>query len=441
MQHRSSGRGPVPSLSEEAGQRLEGILARFAAAWRRGERPAIREYLAAGEKERLALLIELVHEDLEHRLQAGEPMRVESYLQEYPELRADSAVAVGLITAECTLRQRMAGNQAGLEEYLARFPEYAEALRSRLAGPMAGDGVATDAPTLAPPGSPAEASTIAPPASPNVASVFSPPAVQPAPEEPLSAAEGVAVAGYEVLGPLGKGGMGVVYQARQVGLDRLVALKMILHGSHAAPEDLERFRSEAQAVARLQHPHIVQVYEVGECQGRPYFSLEFCPGGSLEDQLDGTPWEPKRAAALVETLARAVHAAHQARVVHRDLKPANVLLTADGTPKVTDFGLAKRLDAEARLTQSGAILGTPSYMAPEQAGGKGREIGPAADVYALGAILYELLTGRPPFKGGTAMDTVLQLLSEEPVAVRRLQQKVPRDLETALSEETYLSVE
>src|SRR5262249_5846846 len=155
--------------------------------------------------------------------------------------------------------------------------------------------------------------------------------------------------------------------------------KMILSGGHASPADLARFRTEAEAVARLLHPNIVQVYETGTHAGLPYFSLEFCPGGSLDRRLDGTPWGPAPAAALVEALARAMHAAHQAGVVHRDLKPANVLLADDGTPKVTDFGLAKRLDGAAGLTQPGAMLGTPSYMAPEQAGGDGRHVGPAAD--------------------------------------------------------------
>jgi tetratricopeptide (TPR) repeat protein len=238
------------------------------------------------------------------------------------------------------------------------------------------------------------------------------------------------VPGYEILGVLGKGGMGVVYRARQLGLGRLVALKMILHAGHAGPDERQRFLAEAEAVARLQHANIVQVHEVGEHQGLAYFSLEFCPGGSLERRLDGTPWEAKRAAQLVETLARAVQAAHQAQIIHRDLKPANVLLTADGRLKVTDFGLAKRLDEKSK-TQRGAILGTPSYMAPEQAEGKGTTaVGPATDVYALGAVLYELITGRPPFKAATPLDTVLQVMNEEPVAVRRLQPKVPRDLET-----------
>jgi tetratricopeptide (TPR) repeat protein/tRNA A-37 threonylcarbamoyl transferase component Bud32 len=236
------------------------------------------------------------------------------------------------------------------------------------------------------------------------------------------------VPGYEILGELGKGGMGVVYKARQIRLNRLVALKMILHAEHASKDERRRFKAEAEAVARLQHPNIIQIYEVGEHRGLPYFSLEYCAGGSLEPRLNGTPWDPKEAARLVEALARAMAYAHQRDIVHRDLKPANVLLGDDGAPKITDFGLAKRLDVSVH-TQSGAVMGTPSYMAPEQAQGR-KEVGPAADVYALGTILYELLVGRPPFKAATALDTVLQVISDEPVALRRLQSKVPRDLET-----------
>jgi len=237
------------------------------------------------------------------------------------------------------------------------------------------------------------------------------------------------VPGYELLGELGRGGMGVVYRARQVKANRLVALKMILAGGHAGAAELARFRTEAEAIARLQHPNIVQVHEVGEHEGKPFFSLEFCGGGSLAQKLNGTPLPAREAAELVEALARAMQAAHARGVIHRDLKPANVLLAEDGTPKVTDFGLAKKLD-EAGQTQSGAVLGTPSYMAPEQAAGKGKEIGPLADVYALGAILYECLTGRPPFRAATALDTILQVVNDEPVPPSQLQSKTPRDLET-----------
>ena len=226
------------------------------------------------------------------------------------------------------------------------------------------------------------------------------------------------VLGYTLLGELGRGGMGVVYKAQQTGLKRIVALKMVIGGGVAGPQQRQRFRTEAEAVARLQHPNIVQVFEVGEHDGLPFFSLEYCPGGSLAQRLDGTPLPPREAAQLVETLARAVQAAHEQKIVHRDLKPGNILLTSDGSPKIADFGLAKKLDAVEVLTESNAIVGTPSYMSPEQARGKSRDLGPSADIYALGTILYELLTGRPPFKGATAMETLLQVAGDEPLRLR-----------------------
>jgi len=237
------------------------------------------------------------------------------------------------------------------------------------------------------------------------------------------------VPGYEILAVLGRGGMGVVYKARQVKLRRVVALKMILAGGHATSGDLDRFRIEAESIARLQHPNIVQIHEVGEHDGLPYFSLEFCDGGSLEKKLGGTPLPPGEAASLIEKLGRAMQAAHDKGVIHRDLKPGNVLLAEDGTAKITDFGLAKKLD-EGGKTQTGSIMGTPSYMAPEQAGGKTEKLGPACDIYALGTMLYECLTGRPPFRAATPLDTVMQVLSEEPVPLRHLNARVPPDLET-----------
>jgi WD40 repeat protein/tetratricopeptide (TPR) repeat protein len=236
---------------------------------------------------------------------------------------------------------------------------------------------------------------------------------------------------YEVLDELGKGGMGVVYRARHIHLNRVAALKMILGGARIGPEHYERFRTEAEAVAKLDHPNIVRVYDVGEHQGSPYIALELIEGGSLAKKAAGKPQSAKYAAQTVESLCRAVHAAHQQNIIHRDLKPANVLLTLDGQPKVTDFGLAKdTAQAQSGLTNAGSILGTPSYMAPEQAAGRVMDIGPATDVYALGAILYELLTGRPPFRGETAIDTIRQVLDGEAVPPRALIHTVPKDLDT-----------
>jgi serine/threonine protein kinase len=282
------------------------------------------------------------------------------------------------------------------------------------------------------------------------------------PRGPAAGADLPAVPGYEIVGELGRGGMGVVYQARQLGLQRAVALKMILAEPQTGPKRLARFRAEAAVIARLQHPNIVQIYDVGEIAGRPYIVLEFVAGGSLARHLRGTPQPVRPAAQMIETLARAVHAAHAAGVIHRDLKPANILLqrpeargqrsedrgqpdelsadlcplTSDLWPKITDFGLAKCTDGDGEApdlrdpTVTGEVLGTPNYMAPEQAMVPRQTVGPAADVYALGAILYELLTGRPPFTGGTPLATVLQVLHNEPVAVTSLQPGVPRDLET-----------
>ncbi len=238
------------------------------------------------------------------------------------------------------------------------------------------------------------------------------------------------VPGYTVEGVLGHGGVGVVYRAWHLRLHRPVALKMLLAGAHAQPTEQERFQREAEAVAALRHPNIVQVYDVGDVDGRLYFTMELVEGGNLAEQIQGVPQPARQAAALVATVADAIQAAHQCGIVHRDLKPGNILLTKDGTPKVTDFGLARRLESGAGLTLSGVPMGTPSYMAPEQARGDRDAIGPATDIYALGAILYELLTGRPPFRSETASATLHQVVKEDPVPPRRLNPRAPRDLQT-----------
>lgn len=265
---------------------------------------------------------------------------------------------------------------------------------------------------------------------------------------------------YEILQEIGKGGMGRVYKARQLSLKRIVALKVVLSGVHARPEELLRFRIEAEAVARLQHPNIVQIFEVGELEGLPFFSLEYVEGGSLASQLNGTPLPARAAAELTLTLAEAIDFAHEHGIIHRDLKPANVLLTAQldahglsrkrsltgsslrssgisasvrtaGTiAKITDFGLAKRLDEESGQTKSGSIMGTPSYMAPEQAAGERHQISPMTDVYGLGAIFYELLTGRPPFRAATPWETVNQVLRQDAPSPSLLNPSIDRDVET-----------
>jgi WD40 repeat protein len=237
------------------------------------------------------------------------------------------------------------------------------------------------------------------------------------------------VGGYAIRGELGRGGMGVVYEAWQEPLRRAVALKMMLGSRFADPRQRTRFRAEAEAVARLQHPNIVQIHEVGEHEGLPFFTLELVGGGSLAARLRGRPQPPRQAAEWLEVLARAVQHAHGHGVVHRDLKPANVLLTADGALKVADFGLAKPIEGVPAQTASGMIVGTPEYMAPEQAAGRG-DVGPAADVWALGAILYELLTGRPPFRAASPLETLDLVRAADPVAPHRLNPAVPRDLET-----------
>ena len=234
---------------------------------------------------------------------------------------------------------------------------------------------------------------------------------------------------YELLEELGRGGMGVVYRARQVTLGRVVALKMILRGQLASPADRERFQAEAKAAAKLDHPGIVPVYEVGDVRDRPYFTMKYVPGTTLSQRLADGPLPSREAATLLAEVARAIHFAHSRGVLHRDIKPSNILLDEQNRPHVTDFGLAKQLTENASLTKSGAVLGTPAYMAPEQAAGARGNVGPTSDVYSLGVVLYHMLTGRPPFQGASPVDTVLMVLEQDPVPPRLLNPKADRDLE------------
>ncbi len=454
---------------------LEKLLNDFEEAWQSGVPPAIEQFLdaappslAAAGGARCEALEELVKIDLEYRWRlavsrtlclgrAGarpnpppawpgtsglslQP-RLEDYLACYPDLGPPDHLSTDLIVEEYRVR-RLCGDLPPHAEFLRRFPRQGETLRKALRAVDAEGGRERPGgldPHADTPPVEAGGQAAPPPGAVGFAPGVTPPALP----------------GYVLLGELGRGGMGVVYQARQVGLNRLVAIKMILAAHHAGAHEVARFRKEAEAAARLQHPNIVQIYAIGEHAGLPYFSLEYVNGGNLAQRLNGAPQPPAEAAALAETLAHAVHFAHRHGIVHRDLKPANVLLMAgrspgasadvagsvtsalapgerlnDAIPKITDFGLAKQLDPAASQTQSGAVMGTPSYMAPEQAVGEPRAIGPAADVYALGAILYEMLTGRPPFRGASAFDTLEQLRVQEPVPPRRLQPRLPRDLET-----------
>lgn len=381
---------------------LDSALGRFERSWQAGTKPAIEAYLPGPGPDQRRVLVELIHAELELRLRAGEVARVENYLTRFPELTGQVHLLLEFLATEIRHRPDRPLNAA---EYQSRFPQLADQLEALLR-----------APAFSPQCGNAEGAARATLPAP------------PTPDLPFSAS--TQIPGYLILDELGRGGMGVVYRARQVSLGRLVALKMVLGGSHAGANDVARFRAEAEAIAHLQHPNIVQIFDVGDQEGLPFFSMEFVEGGSLAQRLDGTPWPPLQAARLVATLASAVESAHRRGIIHRDLKPANVLLAADGTPKITDFGLAKRTDGSPPQTATGAVLGTPSYMAPEQAHGMGRDIGPPVDLYALGAILYELLTGRPPFRAATPLDTVLQVVSQDPVPPRRLQPKLPRDLET-----------
>ena len=235
---------------------------------------------------------------------------------------------------------------------------------------------------------------------------------------------------YELLEEIASGGMGVVYKARQQSLHRIVAIKLLLFGRFSQPEFVRRFRGEAAAAAGLQHRNIVAIHEVGEHEGQPYFSMDFVEGRNLAEMVREHPLSAKRAALYLKVIAEAIHFAHQKGVLHRDLKPSNVLIDQFDEPRITDFGLAKQLNDQNEITITGQVLGTPSYMPPEQALGKRDAVGPAGDIYSMGAILFHVLTGRPPFVSESVTETLEQVLRAEPISPRFLNPSVPRDLET-----------
>lgn len=300
-----------------------------------------------------------------------------------------------------------------LEQQAALHPRLALHLRELFATMSMTDAVAEQSTVLLPRGMP---EPLAPPPLPGG---FVPGVT------PLPATFG----DYELLEEVGRGGMGIVYRAHQRSLDRMVAVKMLLRRDLATAADLTRFQSEAEAAARLDHPGIVSIFEVGECSGHPFYSMRFIEGTTLSKMLASGPMAPREAASILARVAEAVDAAHRRGVLHRDLKPSNILIDAAGSPLVSDFGLAKRIEEDRDVTHTGAILGTPCYMSPEQAAGSRGDVGPTSDVWSLGAILYQTLTGRPPFQASNPMDTLLAVLESDPPLPRSLNAGVDRDLE------------
>jgi hypothetical protein len=387
-------------LDIDLARRIDEVCRRFEADWREGRQPRIEDYLVdVSDEGRPALRAKLIA--LERELRSSE------------EMVARHAAGPPTVPEPPT-----APNLAPIAE----APTIAPGTPGTSLIPGAASSSVHEEATV-PPSNPLQS----PHDEPTAALLGQDPSAAPGVSEPTR----VRYFGdYELIREIARGGMGVVFQARQMSLNRPVALKMILAGQLANETDVKRFYTEAEAAANLDHPGIVPIFEVGQHEGQHYFSMGFIEGQSLSQRLAAGPLSPREAAALMVKVAEAIDYAHRRGVIHRDLKPGNILLDQNGNPRVTDFGLAKKAQSDSGLTGSGQIMGTPSYMPPEQAGGQRGTVGPAADVYALGATLYALLTGRPPFQAATAMDTVIQVIGQEPVSPRRLNPSVPRDLET-----------
>lgn len=410
---------------------LDTLFEEFETAWAREAAPELSEYLPPPDSPlRREALYELIRIDLEFRWRssqshAGEkaqrPWTLLDYTRSFPELTTAELVASGLVAEEYRARARW-GDRPEMSEYAERYDVEFERLAPQLAAvdaeltgeqslPATDEGVS---PTVVGSTRPyGDSRTVAGRSAANAASQTT-----------------GQFGDYDLLREIARGGMGVVYQARQRKLNRIVALKMIRSGELADADEVRRFHAEAEAAAQLDHPHIVPIFEVGEQDGQQFFSMGFVEGAGLDARIQDGPLPPDEAARLMRTIALAVQYAHEKGIVHRDLKPANVLIDAEGQPRVTDFGLAKNVSADSKMTATGQVLGTPSYMPPEQAAGRIDEIGPPADVYGLGAMLYATLTGRPPFQSASVMETLQQVLERAPVAPRQLNPAVDKDLET-----------
>lgn len=359
--------------------------------------------------------------------ESGHTDAVEILLGEHPEIRENSRLLLQCIRAEWTVLARQ-GQPRDLADYALRFPECADSLSELLAAnnpqppSSAGDQLISA-------GSPsaetslADATTANAPQPSQLSNTF-------VPMVDVAQVLNGKIGRYEILREIARGGMGVVYKAYDPQLDRMVAVKLIKSGEFADREQIQRFQTEARAAAQLHHSGIVPVYEVGQQDSLNFLVMEFVEGKSLSQEVADAPLNPQSAARFMQQVAEAVQFAHDRGIIHRDLKPQNILLASDGRPRILDFGLAKRQQHDSSLTETGQILGTPSYMSPEQAQGKTDQVGRHSDVYSLGATLYYLLTGRPPFRGESQFETITQVVHREPVAPRRFNAAIPRDLET-----------